>query len=102
MQTKRGAEACEAIGILPTLAGRAVPDHWQASCTYPDISHRLCKAHPLRDLACIEERSQQGWAAEMAQWLVEIKAAVAEARPGQRQRPEVQSWPSWPRARPGD
>jgi transposase len=75
--------------MLPTLAGRAVHDHWQAYFTYPDIAHRLCKAHHLRELACIEERDQQGWAAEMAKRLVEIKVAVEEARPGRSQLPEA-------------
>ena len=88
VQTKRGSEALDAIGMLPTLAGRAVHDHGQAYCTYPDIAHSLCHAHHLRALACIEARSQQGWAAEMATLRVEIKAAVDAATPVHSSLPE--------------
>jgi transposase len=70
VQRHRGAEALEAIGIVPTRAGRAVHAHWQASCPSPAIAPRRCHAHHLRALTGIEARSPQGWAAEMATRLV--------------------------------
>jgi transposase len=90
VHAKRGSEAIEAMGILPTLPGRAVHDHWQASFTSPAMAHSLCHAHHLRERALIEARYQQGWAAKMAQLLVEIKVAGEAARPVHRQLPEAQ------------
>jgi transposase len=90
VHAQRGSAARDAIGMVPTLAGRAVHDHGQASCTSPDSAPSLGNAHHLRALAFIEERSQQGWASEMAKLLVEIKTAVEEARPVHRQLPEAQ------------
>ena len=64
-------------------------DHWQAYFTSPDIAHSLWNAHHLRELPCIEERYQQGWAVEMVKLLVEIKTTVDEARLGHRQLSET-------------
>jgi transposase len=58
VHAKRGAEAINAMGIVPALAGRAVHAHWQAYFTSAAMAHSLCHAHPLRARKCIEERSQ--------------------------------------------
>ena len=76
---KRGKEALDAIGILADFAGVSVHDcwssYWQFLC-----QHALCNVHLLRELTFLYEQLQQAWAGEMIELLLDIKAAVCQAR----------------------
>lgn len=85
---KRGKEALDSFGILPTFAGVAVHDGWKPYAHY-DCIHALCNAHHLRELIFIEETTKQGWATEMITLLRAAKVEVdASLTSGKTEFPE--------------
>jgi transposase len=76
---KRGAEAIDAIDILPGFLGRAIHDFWKPYFGYP-CDHGLCNAHHLRELTFVHEEHHQPWAKSMITCLRDMKAAVDAAR----------------------
>jgi transposase len=79
---KRGHDAIDEMGILPTFEGKAIHDGWKSYQHY-NCEHFLCNAHHLRELMFIWEQYQQPWAIGMLILLGSIKSQVDEASPAQ-------------------
>ena len=77
---KRGQEALDALGVLPTVRGRVVHDGLSSYWHYEHCDHALCNAHHLRELTFVEEQLEQPWAGQLKTLLLEIKEAADRAR----------------------
>ena len=88
---KRGAEALEAIGIIPRHGDRGsgdeerpkpalVHDRWATYFMYDRCDHALCGAHLLRNLKRIEEALDHRWAKRMRQLLLEVCKEVSDSK----------------------
>jgi len=75
VDSKRGTEAMERMGVLPYFKGQLVHDHWKAYFTYLCI-HILCNAHHLRELQRAYEQDGQKWAEKMKVLLYAILKEV--------------------------
>jgi len=74
---KRGAEAMNAIDILPNFSGTLIHDHWKPYYTYTACEHALCNAHHIRELEWVTDNyPQYTWAKLMQALLIEINNAV--------------------------
>jgi transposase len=83
---RRGKLAMDAAGVLPGFTGVAVHDGWAPYWRYQHATHALCGAHLLRELEAISEEPGQGWAAGMAELLVDAKLVADRARAAGLQR----------------
>ncbi|MEM6840073.1 MAG: IS66 family transposase [Cyanobacteria bacterium P01_C01_bin.120] len=77
---KRGREAMDAMGILPTFEGKAIHDGWHSYAQYEGCEHFLFNAHHLRELQFIWERYEQTWAFQLSLLLVSIHSHVEQLR----------------------
>jgi transposase len=79
---RRGTEAMEAMGVLPSFAGVAVHDAWAPYDTYATPDHQLCCAHVLRELQAVTDCAPAGgwcWAAQAAEAITAMQKLVSEA-----------------------
>jgi transposase len=88
---KRGSEAMDAAGVLPSFTGIAVHDGWAPYDTYIAATHARCNAHLLRELQAVTDHhtATDGeqvwcWATQAADALRAMKRLVdgALARDG--------------------
>jgi transposase len=82
LHTKRGHEALDAIGILPTYHGVSDHDGWDSSGVHTLCRHAPCDVHHLRELTFLEVEFSQAWASDLKALLREMKAATDQARTG--------------------
>lgn len=79
IDTKRGSEAYDRMGILPDFNGTAVHDGYPSYRHY-DCEHALCNAHHLRGLDGVFENTGQPWAKDLATLLREAQRWKVEGR----------------------
>ena len=81
VHTRRGTEAMEAMGVLPSFAGVAVHDAWAPYDTYTTPEHQLCCAHALRELQAVTDCAPAGrwWAAQAAEAITGMQQLASEA-----------------------
>ncbi len=76
---KRGSKATDAIGILPNYDGIITHDYWKSYYKY-SCGHSLCNVHNIRELTGIFELTEEQWAQDMIDLLLEIKESVDELK----------------------
>lgn len=77
---KRGSQATDEIGILPGYDGTIVHDYWKSYYNY-SCKHSLCNVHNIRELTGILELTNEQWAQDMIDLLLEIKEKVDQLKP---------------------
>ena len=75
----RGRKALDAIGIAPQFRGTSVHDGLLSYQGY-SFTQAWCNVHHLRELTFVEEELKQAWAPKMKDLLLDMKAAVEQAK----------------------
>ena len=78
LHEKRGKEAIEEIGLIPTYEGVIIHDCWASYLSYDHCGHGLCGSHLLRELTFVIEAHGYRWASNMKRLLQETCALLAK------------------------
>ena len=79
---RRGREAMNDHGILPTFTGLAVHDAWAPYDSYTSATHILCNAHALRELQAVIDTTTGEtwcWARQVTDSLLTLKTLAETA-----------------------
>ena len=70
VNSSRGKETHKAIGLLASYTGYMVHDCYRSYFSYKG-THVLCHSHLVRELLAVYEQTQQTWARDLAQHLLD-------------------------------
>lgn len=70
LNSSRGITAHKAIGLLENYAGNMMHDCYQSYFKH-EGKHIICHSHTTRELSSVWEQTNQGWALELAQHLID-------------------------------
>jgi len=77
----RGYAGIERTGLFPDFSGIVVHDRLDWYFSYKNATHAVCNAHLVRNLKSVAVvKSQQEWATDMTELLLEMKHAAGAAR----------------------
>jgi len=80
LHPKRGSEAIEAIGIIPSYGGKIIHDCWASYLMYKHCGHGLCGSHIVRELTHVIEANQYSWASAMKNLLLSTCRKVSKRK----------------------
>lgn len=69
LHQKRGSDAVEEFGIIPSYGGVIVHDCWASYLSYEHLEHGLCGSHLLRELQFTIDANGYRWAKNMKRLL---------------------------------
>ena len=94
VQTKRGAEAIKAIGIIPQFTGWLMHDFLSSYPGFENCLHTFCKSHLLRELVFLFEEHRQAWAGRLHDLFLQMFQRVKQrkARDAPLGQKELDRW----------